>query len=1010
MQTRYHSVCSPRAVHAAFAAALLSVCAHLSAQTPPAVVPVNESPKKEEPIVLSPFSVVSDDRGYQAMNTLSGTRLNSKLEDLGASITVVTKQQMLDTAVLDINDVFRYEASTEGTDNFTTFNRNRSGGINDQVASNPQQSNRIRGVSTSGQTAGGANTSFGNFESNNNIPFDLYNVDAIEVSRGPNSNLFGLGAASGTVNVVPNQANPDRQTFGATLRYDDRGGHRESLNLNQPLISGKLALRLAAVNEAKGFTRKPSSEKIKREYVTILARPFKNTMIRAAYERYENDYRRPNAITPRDTTTEWKAAGSPTWDPITQQATLANGTVTGPFAADSINVAIPGVAGPTAQVWQLPLGLIGGYNGFYAHPAVYVENNVVQFFSVQKTYNAVATNLPTSPLANSTPNSTLRFLTSGTNIQRQRDVLGPNGLPLYIVPGTADKSVYDWSSINAIAPNRGEDRANTFSLEMEQIILNTPHHLLAARLGNFNQRFDRKNYGLIDNLEAVIYVDVNAKLLNGAPNPYFKRPYIQSTSPSISVNPQNVVIESADLAYQLTPGNTPRWLSWIGQQRLGAHAEINRKDEWGYSSSARVSDDHEWTNKADRLNVQNIAQRFYLGDNQGQNVDYSPSAIQNINGTYPLTWFNNRTGQWVNEPVTVNELISGGQGARRRTEVRTLNTTLQSFFFDERLVLTAGFRRDRQRARTGASSFTNAATGLADLSNTNIFGPVNNYQPPASGSPLISLGDWVEQSGDTKTYGAVVKTTKWLNFHFNKSDSFAPQIVRQALGLGNVSNPHGYSTEYGFSVSALQGKFNLRLTRFTTKELDSRGSEIGTLGNRYLDMEGRASSPSATIQQPSFRNFATNIARGRFAAAGNPNPSAPELLTAVAKLMAPYGADQAKNEEWLSRLSGRDGNPQTVGTTDVSSKGYEFEATYNATRNWRMKFTGSQTQSQDDKVSREIFNWWQSRIPVWTSLRNDVTPGDGKGNLWWDTIPPGDSRTPQTRYIQDQFGPFWAAA
>ncbi|HRE83132.1 MAG TPA: hypothetical protein PLN52_18955, partial [Opitutaceae bacterium] len=68
----------------------------------------------DEVIALSPYAVVSDDRGYQASNTLSGTRLNSKLEDLGASITVVTKQQMLDTAVLDINDVLRYEASTEG--------------------------------------------------------------------------------------------------------------------------------------------------------------------------------------------------------------------------------------------------------------------------------------------------------------------------------------------------------------------------------------------------------------------------------------------------------------------------------------------------------------------------------------------------------------------------------------------------------------------------------------------------------------------------------------------------------------------------------------------------------------------------------------------------------------------------------------------------------------------------------------------------------------------------------
>src|SRR5687768_1450882 len=138
---------------AAAVAALVAV-AHAQQVAPPAAgAPAAAQPtptevRKDEVVQLSPFQVAADtDKGYQALNTLSGTRLNSKLEDLGASITVVTKQQMLDTAVLDLNDVFRYEASTEGTANFTTFNRNRSGGINDQVASNPQQSNRIRGVS-----------------------------------------------------------------------------------------------------------------------------------------------------------------------------------------------------------------------------------------------------------------------------------------------------------------------------------------------------------------------------------------------------------------------------------------------------------------------------------------------------------------------------------------------------------------------------------------------------------------------------------------------------------------------------------------------------------------------------------------------------------------------------------------------------------------------------------------------------------------------------------------------
>src|SRR6185369_11212977 len=205
-------------------------------------------------------------------------------------ITVVTKQQMQDMASLDINDVFRYEASTEGTDNFTTFNRNRSGGVNYQIQSDPQRSNRVRGITQAGQSVGGANTAWGNFSSNSNIPFDPYNIDSIEISRGPNSNLFGLGQAAGTVSVVPTQANVSKRSYTADLRFDSFGGHRESLNINTPLIPQKLALRVAAVEEGKGFLRKPSSERIKRTFGTILAQPFKNTTIRASAERYRDDY------------------------------------------------------------------------------------------------------------------------------------------------------------------------------------------------------------------------------------------------------------------------------------------------------------------------------------------------------------------------------------------------------------------------------------------------------------------------------------------------------------------------------------------------------------------------------------------------------------------------------------------------------------------------------------------------------------------------------------------------
>ncbi|MEY4005604.1 MAG: hypothetical protein RLZZ221_1700 [Verrucomicrobiota bacterium] len=356
------------------------------------------APARDEIVQLSPFQVdAGTDRGYQAFNTLSGTRLNTRLEDLGSSITVITKQQMEDLALLDINDVFRYEASTEGIDNFTTFNRNRSGGVNDQIQSDPSRSNRVRGITAAGQSVGGANTAWGTFTSNSNIPFDPYNIAAVEISRGPNSNLFGLGQAAGTVSVVPSQANLTRRTYSADLRGDSYGGHRESFNFNTPLLPGKVGLRVAGVNESKGFERKPSSERITRGFATLLVQPFKNTTFRASAERYLNNYRRPNSITARDTTTEWKAAGSPTWDPTTMMVTLASGAKSGPYAADSTSVTLPGLGISTTQ-WSLPPGLIGGYNGFYGHVYAFFDGSVVKDLGIVRTYNSVTgTALPTNP-------------------------------------------------------------------------------------------------------------------------------------------------------------------------------------------------------------------------------------------------------------------------------------------------------------------------------------------------------------------------------------------------------------------------------------------------------------------------------------------------------------------------------------------------------------------------------------------------------------------------------------
>ena len=53
----------------------------------------------DEPVTLTPFVVAeSEDHGYAATSTLAGTRLRTELRDVGAAISVVTSQFMIDTA------------------------------------------------------------------------------------------------------------------------------------------------------------------------------------------------------------------------------------------------------------------------------------------------------------------------------------------------------------------------------------------------------------------------------------------------------------------------------------------------------------------------------------------------------------------------------------------------------------------------------------------------------------------------------------------------------------------------------------------------------------------------------------------------------------------------------------------------------------------------------------------------------------------------------------------------
>src|SRR5690348_7364004 len=82
---------------------------------------------------------------------------------------------------------------------------------------------------------------------------NLFDLNRVEILRGPQGTLYGAGSMGGTIKLVTNQ--PDLQRFGvnaqAVLSDTDGGGfnHTENAMLNVPLAQGVAALRIVGTNE-----------------------------------------------------------------------------------------------------------------------------------------------------------------------------------------------------------------------------------------------------------------------------------------------------------------------------------------------------------------------------------------------------------------------------------------------------------------------------------------------------------------------------------------------------------------------------------------------------------------------------------------------------------------------------------------------------------------------------------------------------------------------------------------
>ncbi len=908
----------------------------------------------EDIVELSPFEVSgSEDQGYAATSAMSGTRLNSKIEDLAASLTVVTKQQLQDTAAIDINDVFMYEANTEGTQQWTSFSIDR-GTVSDDIQTNPTGATRMRGLTP-------ANIAVDGFTSS--LPFDSYNIDSLEISRGPNSTVFGLSNTGGGVNVNMAKANLSRAltTFGT--RGDSFGGYRENFDVNRPIIKDKLAVRVLGLYEAKGYELKPSYDKTRRMEFAVTARPLKNTTIKATFESYREAYDRPNSTTPRDGITDWIADGKPVYNPLTRSVRFLDGT-TAP-----INNIVT-VANENAL---LPYAIAPTNTAFTQSPSMYIQNGQVVLNEINAMPTATGTG-PTSVDA-TTANPGLHLLTSNTFYNKNSAQY-----PLFVTSGITDKSIYDWTSVNITAPNYGARKGETSNISLEQIFLNSPRQSLVFQGAWQRERIVDNNRSFLGSYgnnggKLEVDIDINEFLLDGTPNPYFLQPYLGYPRPGYSKLTSTSDKYRGQVAYQLNLTHEKNILRFLGRHNFLGYGEFQSIHTYKPGFTDTMSSDEQWmgTNGISASRNANGYRPFVhylLGDANGYNVDYGPQGIKAPPYSTTLRYYNGVTKQWVNEPVDYSEYYFANRPNRRL--LSTVGGVWQGFLLDDRIVPTFGYRHDANRTRDANSAInpTAATDGFY-------------VQPDPS---VYGASDWVHNSGNTNTKGVVVKPLSWLHLLYNQANSFTPGSLAYDIYGTPLQDPSGSSKDYGFELVLFGDKLHIRAQQYETLDSSRGDSTVNTYIQRTLRMDGGPNAPTQYPQTVSDPNLTAWY--GSELQLKNPTWTFAQVL---AQTIKDTGVDPVFIASHYGHTHG-DNSKQ-------ASHGKEVEIEYNPTRFWTIKATATQTQAVNGKLAAGVQEYINSRLPIWTTIK-----GPNSGTLWW-TNTQNSSTTPQTFYTANVLAP-----
>lgn len=269
----------------------------------------------EETFVLSPFEVRAEkDEGYLAQNTASGSRLNASLKNTPAPISVFTTEFLQDIAATDMQSLAQYAMNTGQLEGF------QAGAASGSNITEYDPQFRIRGLPASSNT--GRSVDF--FKTP--IEIDTFNTERVEFARGPNSILFGVGSAAGNFNSSSKKADVRRPRYEFTIRTDSNDGMRYAIDLNQPIIRGKVGLRLNLLEEQKNSWRPHEHKDAERLALAVRYQITPKTTLDVSMEKGHIDQGNHRLWVDEDHITDWIAKGRQL-DPV-RGAPYPNATAT----------------------------------------------------------------------------------------------------------------------------------------------------------------------------------------------------------------------------------------------------------------------------------------------------------------------------------------------------------------------------------------------------------------------------------------------------------------------------------------------------------------------------------------------------------------------------------------------------------------------------------------------------------------------------------------------------------